>query len=127
MPEARRALLEFCRDFYEDGYRAANHLLIANGAALGTCVALLKGYDDAKYLRGIGTFIYLFAIGFVLASLGYAALMIFRQAHINAFTIGRKPPKQPRVVNFLPWTLLALSAALLLGGVLLTAHKLVSL
>lgn len=51
--------------------KAIGYLFVAHGGGLVACLAALKDYASAPYLKGIGIFITVFAVGFILAILSF--------------------------------------------------------
>jgi hypothetical protein len=87
-------------------------------------VFTLKDYAVTEQLKGIGVFISLFAIGFILAAVGTVALSINRNAMLTWVTHGGERPK----LGFWSATLpLLLSIMCLFGAVLLIVFKFHSL
>ena len=60
--------------------KALNYLLVANGAGLAGCVAVLRDYATVPQLHGIGILIVIFACGLVL---GAIAFVLFQIAHFE--------------------------------------------
>lgn len=120
----QKALIEHTRDFYEIEFKTAHYLLIANGGALVSCVALLKDYSTAPYLKGMGLLISIFAYGFIAAAFGYGLLCAFRQSALDRIALGQETFQSLTKFRIAPWLMLSASMILLLGGILFLAHKL---
>lgn len=122
--EVTTYLRDDMRDFFDHELKNSNYLLVAHGAGLIGCLSTLKDYAVTEQLKGIGVFISLFAIGFILAAMGTVALSINRIAMLTWVTHGGERPK----LGFWSATLpLLLSIMCLFGAVLLIVFKFHSL
>jgi hypothetical protein len=80
--------------------KAIQSLMIANGAALVTCLTLLKDYDTATKYKGIGTFIALFGSGFLAA---VAAFVCSFHLHISLYDLMFQRPLKKKGINWSVW------------------------
>jgi hypothetical protein len=62
--------------------RGLNYLLIAHAAGLVACLTALKDYQASPQLKGVGTFVWLFGLGFMSAVLAMAVLVPVRQGEL---------------------------------------------
>jgi len=113
---------QYAKEHFDVEFKAVGYLLAANAAGLAGCVTLLKDYATVPQLKGIGIFICLFGLGFILAVIGFIALTIHRQTWLGAFLGGRSKEANPvlyaigaTVPNVLSGLLLCAAVLLMIG------------
>jgi hypothetical protein len=113
---------QYAKEHFDVEFKAVGYLLAANAAGLAGCVTLLKDYATVPQLKGIGIFICLFGLGFILAVIGFIAITVHRQAWLGAFLGGRAKKANPTYYvigafapNCLSCLLLCAAVALMIG------------
>lgn len=123
---SRAELLEFAQDLYEQLHRYGNGLLVANGAGLLGCLSVIKDYSATGPLKGIGLFIALFAIGFVVAVAGMVATVGARMQMTGDAAFLRKSSEKSKAGTVAIW-FFGVSMSCLVSGVLIFAYRSFSL
>jgi hypothetical protein len=116
--EAVKYLRDDVRDFFDSDMKNVNSLLVAHGAGLGGCLAVLKDYSPTGQYAGIGLFILLFVAGFILASMGLIGIHINRSEMLTWVTHGGQRPKIKSGISTITllFSVLCLFASLMLIG-----------
>jgi hypothetical protein len=91
--EAVKYLRDDMRDFFDSDLKYVNSLLVAHGAGLIGCLSVLKDYNPTGHYAGIGIFISLFVVGFILACMGLIGIHINRSEMLTWVTHGGERPK----------------------------------
>ena len=69
--------------------KAANYLLVANGAGLVGTLSVIKDYATTPQLKGMGIFIALFGIGLIAAIISYISGAYLQVITIRPATISK--------------------------------------
>jgi hypothetical protein len=118
---------EYFKDFFEYRFKAVNYLLVAHAGALVGCLGALKGYNDTPFIKGIGIFMLVFAVGFVIASFGFLGLLMAKNKIMNLIIDGAASERPDMKQISLAYSALGISYVLLIGGVLGIAAQLSAL
>lgn len=89
------------------------YLLLAHGAGFAGCLATLKDYATVPHLKGIGTFIQLFGLGFITACLAYIFLIAWRSEIISKMNYIKRNPGDLRSREFYSYMICAVISFLL--------------
>jgi hypothetical protein len=117
--EAVKYLRDDMRDFFDSDLKNVNSLLVAHGAGLVGCLSVLKDYNPTGQYAGIGIFISLFVVGFILACMGLIGMHSDRSEMLTWVTHGGERPKiKSGVLKItLLFSVLCLFASLTLIGI----------
>src|SRR5438045_3153573 len=80
---------EYAKEFHGVVTKAANYLLVANGAGLVATLSVIKDYKDTPQLKGMGIFIALFGIGLIAAIICYISGAYLQVITIRSATISK--------------------------------------
>jgi hypothetical protein len=118
--EVTKYMRDDMRDFYDHELKNANYLLVANATGLIGCLSTLKDYAATPQLKGLGAFISLFSIGFLLAVMGTIGLSLGRHRMLTWITHGGDKPSLGGFSSIAP---LGLSVLCLIGALFLLVLK----
>jgi hypothetical protein len=125
-------LAEYMTQFFDQQFKAVNYLMISHAAAFVTTLTLQKDYIafpknadkvidfTLAYPKGLPALITLFAWGLVSAVLGYIMLVVARDSVMSSILLHSRKSSHETSFYF-AWSFCAVSALLLLAGILTVA------
>jgi hypothetical protein len=106
--------VEKLEGIFGEAVKGIQSLMIANGAALIACLALLKDYDTTTKYKGVGTFIVLFGSGFLAA---LSAFVFSFNLRLGFYDLMFQRPLKGKRTNWWLWFtgLFSLASVTMLG------------
>ncbi|MGY4364077.1 hypothetical protein ACVW1A_000142 [Bradyrhizobium sp. LB1.3] len=93
---------EYAKETFETEFKSVGYLLAAHGTGLVGSLSVLKDYNGNSQLKGVGVFITLFAVGFMMAIISFVT--VYRHcSEVMTLFLGDKLTPAPSNVTRLVW------------------------
>jgi hypothetical protein len=118
---ARKFVWDKLTDEWDVLYKGLTGLLVGNATGIVACLTLLRDYETAPRLKGLGIFIWLFGIGLLFAIGAAVAMVWLRPKYLNGEMELAKPKLRWETRGLI--TLAGLSALCVASAVIIAIGK----